>query len=351
MVQGCAADLKEHVREQPPEHAGAAPKTEDAQAGNQRFSSWKLGGLSLGKLAKRVWQRIIDDDLLGRAAELGYFSFFSLFPALILLTAVLGMMAGPGTELHATLVRYLGRALPVSAFHMVQKVLNEAALASGGGKITFGLLVSMWTATSAMSAVQDALNSVYDVEDSRPFWKAREIAILLTIVCSILLVLAMAVIFYGGVLVDFIGNQIGLSAASTWLWKIGQWPIALVFMSLIFAIVYCYAPDLRPRRWKWLTPGSVVGMGAWILASVGFRTYLHYFNSYPATYGSLGAVIILLTWFYVTGFMLLLGAEVNAVIEHAAGRTGVPDAKQKGPKAPAADKQRAAQRAPSDALE
>ncbi len=342
MIHGDAGDLKTHIRKQHPEHAGVAADSQLAQAKKQQFSPWKLGGLSLWELVKRVWQGIMDDDVFGRAAELGYYGFFSLFPLLILVTAVLGKMAGPGTHLHHMLIHYMDRTLPGSAAKMIRGVLHETSAASGGGKITFGIIASLWTASSAMAAIQDTLNGVYDVADERPLWKSRGIALALTIVCSILLVLAMAVILYGGVLADFIGNQLGLSTAVTWIWKIGQWPVALFFIATIFALIYYYAPDVQQKHWEWLTPGSVVGMVTWILASVGFRIYLHYFNSYSATYGSLGAVIILLTWFYVTGLMLLLGAEVNAEIEHAAARRGVPDAKRKGEKVPACDRPSAA---------
>jgi membrane protein len=331
-IHGKAADLEAHSHRAHPEHAGIASEEQEGEARKERYSPWKLGGLSAGQLAKRVWGSLNDDDVLGRAAELGYYGFFSLFPALIVGTSILGMMAGPGTKLHAMLLSFMGQALPGAAYQMVQGVLDETAASSSGGKITFGILASLWTASSAMAAVQDTLNGVYDVPEGRPLRKSRGIALLLTIASGILLVLAMAAILYGGVLVDYVGSGLGLSEAVRWIWKIGEWPIALFFLSLIFAIVYYYAPDVEQKHWEWLTPGSVLGIAMWIVASFGFRIYLHYFNSYSATYGSLGAVIILLTWFYVTGLMLLLGAEVNAEIEHAAARRGVPDAKRKGQK-------------------
>ncbi len=342
VIHGQAAGLAEHIRQQHPEHAGVADDPEQARQKKEKYSPWKLGGLSVRELAKRVWRGSMDDDVFGRAAELGYYGFFSLFPALILLTAVLGMMAGPGTRLHGMLLHYMNTALPDAASKMIRGVLDQASAASGEGKITFGLLVSLWTASSAMAAVQDTLNGVYDVIDERPLWRARAIALGLTIVCSVLIVFALAVILYGGVLADFIGNNIGLSSALTWIWKIGQWPIALFFLSLVFALVYYYAPDVEQRHWEWITPGSVVGMATWLLVTIGFRVYVQHFNSYSATYGSLGAVIILLTWFYVAGLTLLLGGEVNAEIEHAAARRGVPDAKLKGQKQSLADRQQPA---------
>jgi membrane protein len=280
--------------------------------------------------------------VFNRSAELAYYFFFSLFPALIFLSSILGLFAGPGTKLHAMLLQYMGTALPGDAFKMVQQVLDETTKAAGGGKITFGLLVTLWSSSAAMSSVQDTLNAVYDVREERPYWKAKGIAIALTVVCAVLMIAALTVILYGNILADFVGNLVGLSDAATLTWKIVQWPIALFFLALVFSVTYYYAPDVEQRHWEWLTPGAVVGMTTWIVASIILRVYLHYFNSYSATYGSLGAVIILLTWFYVTGMMLLLGAEVNAEIENAAAKRGDPEAKHKGHKLPQQDERPAA---------
>ncbi len=340
VIHGRAADLKTHIRKQHPEHAGVAPVPTPER--REQLSPWKLGGLSITELSKRVWNSINNDDVINRAAELAYFFFFSLFPALILLTAVFGLLAGPGTKLHDMLLQYMGTALPGSAFEMVKKVLDETSQAAGGGKITFGILLSLWSASAAMTAVQDTLNAVYDVPEGRPWWKAKGIAIGLTVVCSILMILALVIILSGGMLADFVGNHLGLTTAFTWTWKIVQWPIALFFLAMVFSATYYFAPDVEQRHWEWLTPGALVGMVTWIIASVALRIYLHYFNSYSATYGSLGAVIILLTWFYVTGLMLLLGAEVNAEIENAAAKSGIPDAKHKGQKVPQSDNKSAA---------
>lgn len=340
VLHGQASDLRAHIRKQHPEHARVAPEPTPEQ--REELSPWKLGGLSIRELGKRVWNSVNSDDVLNRAAQLAYYFFFSLFPALIFLTSILGLLAGPGTKLHDMLLVYMGTALPGSAFEMVQKVLTETNQAAGGGKITFGLLVTLWSASAAMTAVQDTLNAVYDVPEQRPFWKAKGIAIGLTVVCSILMIVALTVILYGNMLADFVGSHIGLGPVATWAWKIAQWPIAFLFLAMVFSVTYYYAPDVEQRHWEWLTPGAVAGMTTWILASLVLRVYLHYFNSYSATYGSLGAVIILLTWFYVTGLMLLLGAEVNAEIENAAAKRGIPDAKHKGQKVPAADKESAA---------
>ena len=300
----------------------------------EQLSPWKLGGLSVRELAKRVWKSVNDDDVFGRSAQLAYYFFLALFPALIFLTALIGIVAGQNPQFRDSLLAYMSTALPATAYELVHKTFEHTTAASGSGKLSFGLLAALWSATSGVTALEDTLNAVYNVRESRPLWKTYGLAILLTIVGSILVVVALAVILYGNTAANFVGNHMGLGPVATWSWKIVQWPVALFFLAMVFSITYYFCPDVDQRHWQWITPGAVIGMSAWIIASAVLRIYLHYYDSYTATYGSLGAVMILLLWFYVTGMMLLLGAEVNAEIENAAAKRGLPDAKHKGQKTP-----------------
>jgi len=277
-----------------------------------------------------------DDDVFGRAAQLAYYFFVAVFPALIFAMAIFGILDGPGSQLHTALLQYLGKALPPSSHALLQNVLDQTSKSSGNGKLAFGVLGALYPATAGMVAVESALNAVYGVNEKRPLWKTYGTAAMLTIVCSILAMLTLAIILYGNTAANMIGADIGPGGILTWAWRIVQWPIALLFLILIFSLTYYYAPDVEQRRWRWITPGAVVGIVAWLAASFGFRLYLHYFNTYSATYGSVGAVIILLTWFYITGLVLLTGAEVNAEIENAAAHRSVPPAKEQGTKRPAA---------------
>jgi membrane protein len=342
VIHGKASDLKDHIRQQHPDHQSVAPSQPQPSQPPEEISPWKLGGLSARELGKRVWKSVNDDNVFNRSAELAYYFFLALFPALIFLTSILGLFAAPGTAIHNRLLQYIGEAMPGSAYQLVQQILTETNKASGGGKITFGLLFTLWSATQGMVAVQDTLNAVHDVKEQRPFWKARGIALGLTVVGSALVVIALAGILGGDAIAKYVGAHWGLGPVAIWTWRIVQWPIALAFLALVFSMTYYFAPDVEQPHWEWLTPGAVAGMLTWILASVALRIYMHYFNSYSATYGSLGAVIILLTWFYVTGLMLLLGAEVNAEIENAAANRGRPDAKRKGDKVPSGQRQPAA---------
>jgi membrane protein len=300
----------------------------------QQISPWRLGGLSVVELGKRVWHSIEDDDVFGHSAELAYYFTLAVFPSLIFVLALLGMLAGPGSHMRESLIGYMQTAMPGSAFEILNKVLGETASASSGGKLTFGLFAALWTASSGMVALQNTLNAVYNVKEGRPLWKARGIAIGLTIVCSMLLLIALAIVLYGTDLANLAANRAGFGSVITIIWSVVQWVVALGFVSMVFALVYYFAPDVEQRKWYWITPGATIGMATWLIASIALRIYLRFFNSYSATFGSVGAAIILMTWFYVSGMMILIGAEANSAIENAAAKRGEPGAKQKGEKVP-----------------
>lgn len=283
-------------------------------------SLWMLGGQTWPSLAKRVWADIGKDDIFGRAAQLSYYFLLALFPLLLFLTSVIGLIMGSGTGLRHSLFNYLGTVLPPSAAGLVSTTMFEVSSASGGGKISFGIIAALWAASAGMGAISDSLNVAYHVRETRPWWKQRLTAVGLTLVLAVLIIAALVIVLYGGRIADGLANHYGFTAAFTLVWKIAQWPIVLVFLFVGFASIYYWAPDLRDQNWRWITPGSLVAVILWLLVSFGFRIYLHYFNSYSKTYGSLGAVIILMLWFYFTGAAILIGGEVNADIEAAAAR-------------------------------
>lgn len=294
---------------------------------------WTLNGLSLKKMAGRVWNEMNRDDIFGDAAKLAYYFLLALFPLLIFLTSAIGMIVS-GTSMRHTLFQYLARVMPSSAFQLIDSTMLEVTNSSSAGKLSFGLLLALWAASNGMGAITEALNTAYDVEETRPWWKRRLAAVLLTVGLSVLIIAALAMVIGGGRLADYLAALFGFSSAFAWVWKILQWPLALAFMLAAFALIYYFAPDLRDQDWKWITPGSVIGVVLWLLASFGLKSYLHFFNSYSATYGSLGAVIILMLWLYLTGLAVLVGGEVNAEIEDVAAQRGAADAKKKGKKAP-----------------
>jgi len=280
-------------------------------------SMWNLGGLTPLQLVKRVGQEVSNDDISGRAAQLAYYFLLALFPLLIFLISLLGFMAGAGSDLRQALMENLSRVMPGSASDLVQKTIDDVVRASGGGKLLFGLLAALWAASNGMGAITETLNVAYGVGETRPWWKRRAVAVGLTIGVSLLVILSLVLVLYGGKLAEFLSAHVGLGSTFVIAWKIAQWPAVLILMFIAFGLIYYFAPNLKKPEWHWITPGAAVGLVLWLLGSFAFRLYLHYFNSYSATYGSLGAVIILMLWFYISGFAVLAGGEVNSEIGKA----------------------------------
>lgn len=265
---------------------------------------------------KRVAQRINDDDIFGRAAQLSYYFLLALFPLFLVLINVLGYLAQEGTKFREQLLTYLAAVMPRSAIALVRTTLNEISDASGTGKLSFGLLAALWAASNGMGAISDTLNTAYNLKERRPWWKVRIISVCLTVALAILILAALAIVLYGGTIGEALAARYGFGDLFTIVWKIVQWPIALVFVLTTFNLIYNFAPDLPPGARSWITPGAFVGVGLWLIVSFGFRAYLSFFDSYSVTYGSLGAVIVLMLWFYLTGVAILIGGEVNSELSH-----------------------------------
>ena len=236
--------------------------------------------------------------------------------------------------LRKNLLDYLASIAPRTASQLVRETVQEITEGATGGKLSFGLLAALWFASFGMGAVGDTLNSAYGVRESRAWWRVRLISLGLTAALAALIISALALMLYGGEIGEGLAARYDLGGAFVTAWSFIQWPIVLGFVLFALALIYYYAPDLRHQKWYWITPGSLAGVALWLLVSFGFRLYLSYFDRYSVTYGSLGAVIVLLLWFYLTGAAILVGGKVNAVIEHAAARAGVPEAKLRGEKSP-----------------
>jgi membrane protein len=304
------------------------PRTEVVK---ERTSPWKLGGLTPWQLLKRVYHEINDDEVLTRSAALAYYFVSALFPMIFFLMAMLGLFA-QSQDLQSSLLNYTARFMPGDAYLLVQKTLQEIANHSSGLKLVFGLVLALWSGAGGVVSIMDALNRCYHVKDSRPFWKQRLIALGLTVAIAALTIMALTIVLYGGDIADSVGRHLGLSNIAVMTWHISQWPIALFFVVVSFALLYYWGPDAE-QQWQWITPGSLVGVLTWIGASLLFRVYLHFFNSYSKTYGSLGAVIVLLLWLYISGLAIMVGGEINSEIENAAAKRGHPEAKEPGEKA------------------
>jgi len=284
-------------------------------------SLWNLRGVPARVVAKRAWRSIVEDRIFGHAAELGFYFLFALFPTLFSASSLLGLIAHSASRVYSQLLHYLALVIPGQAFSVVLRTFNETTTNASSGKLTFGLVAAIFWASAGVSALQDTLNVVYKVLDSRSFMKARVQAIGLTILLMFIISCCLGSLLGGDFLAAVARQQIQagfLKTAAVAACRIAGWTVATALLALAFAVIYYWAPDLKTRYWHWLTPGGAIGIVAWLLGSLGLRIYLHFFNSYSVTYGSLGAVIILLTWFYITGLMLLVGGEINSEIEAAA---------------------------------
>jgi membrane protein len=298
----------------------------------QLESIWRLGGLSAKELAKRVWRGILEDDLLGRASELAYNFILAIFPLLLFLLSLFGLFASRATQLRSNLMFYLSTVLPPAAFQVINHTIEEITRNTSGGKLTFGVVFTLWFASGGMTSMISTLNAAYGVHERRSWWKVHAIAMALTATISVLVISALAAVLAGGFVANWVGPLLHLGWLIVLTWTVLLWPVALFFVVVSFSLIYYFGPDLKEQHWYWITPGSLFGVLIWLAASFGFRAYLHFFNSYSKTYGSLGAVMILLVWFYVTGLAFLVGGEINAQIEHAAAEHGHPEAKHEGQK-------------------
>jgi len=296
-----------------------------------KLSLWNLEGVPVRVIGVQTWKAILDDRIFNRAAELAFYFLFALFPTLFSASSLLGMAARSAAQFYDRILGYLALVIPTAALGTVLNTFNQTTAASTPGKVTFGLIASIWSASVGISAIQDALNTVYKIPGSRSYFVARIYAIGLTIALSVIATLILTSLLGGDFAATMaqqhIQNRFGAATVAA-LARFAGWIVATALLVVSFAVVYYWAPNLKNKRWRWITPGGAIGILSWLAASLGLRVYLHFYNSYSVTYGSLGAVIILLTWFYITGLMLLIGAEINSQIEAAAAQQRLQQAPQ-----------------------
>ena len=274
-----------------------------------------------GDVLKRTARAIYVDDCLGLAAELAYFWFLALFPAMLCVVALAGLL--PERNLIDVAERTLAHVAPHAVMTIVRQQLVEIARGEHAGLLTFSVSAALWTSSSAMTAIVSTLNQAYHVTDTRPWWRVRLRAITLTLALAALGLLSMTLALAGPRLAQQAAASLHLGPAFAWTWRLAQWP--LIFALIVTAIewIYHFAPDV-PHRWAWATPGSLAGATLGLLLSLGFKWYASHFGDYQKTYGAIGGVIVALLWLYGSGLAILVGAELNAAIEQpsAAPRAG-----------------------------
>jgi membrane protein len=284
--------------------------------------------ISWFELIKRTVKETSADNVLGLAAQLAYYFLLALVPALVFLVALTSFFP-PGI-----IDRMMTSAADVMPQDMVGILREQMDSLRGGqdtGILSFGLLMALWSSSAALVAATDALNRAYDIEEGRPWWKVRLNAIVMTVSLALFVIIAFTLVVAGPNIAESIASRFGLGGAFTMLWNIVQWPVAFLLVVLAIALVNYLAPDAE-QDWTWITPGAVLATVLWLIASLAFRFYLTNFADYNATYGSLGGVIVLMLWFYMSSLAILIGAEMNAEIEHASPYGKDPGEKKPGEK-------------------
>ena len=280
-----------------------------------RMLRWLGVSISWREILKRTaYEAFWKDNCLSMAAQLAYYFFFALFPTLLFIVALASYF--PVTTLIDDMFRTLGGFLPPEALTLMTEQIVKISKSEDGGLLSLGVLLAVSSSSAAMTAIIDTLNRAYGIEDRRPWWKVRLMAIALTIGVAIFILVSFALILAGPTLATELAQNLGLGPAFEWTWKVLQWPVIFVMVSVSIAFVYRFAPDVK-QEWVWLTPGSVLATTLWLLASLGFKYYVANWGHYTEAYGLIGAVMILLLWFYISGLVILIGAEMNVEIEHA----------------------------------
>src|SRR5829696_209695 len=263
---------------------------------------------------KRTFREFKEDNLTDWAAALTYYGVLSLFPALIVLVSVLGLIGSSATQ---PLIDNLGSVAPGPAKDIFTSAIKNLQGSSGASGVFFiiGLAAAIWAASGYVSAFMRASNAIYDMEEGRPIWKTLPVRVGLTVLLMVLTAISAVAVTLSGGLAQQAGNVIGLGDTAVQVWNIAKWPVLILFVSFMFAVLYWAAPNVKQPGFKWLSPGSVLAVIGWIIASVAFAFYVANFGSYNKTYGALAGPIIFLVWLWISNIMILLGAEFNAELE------------------------------------
>ncbi|MBI1760404.1 MAG: YihY/virulence factor BrkB family protein [Acidobacteria bacterium] len=262
-------------------------------------------------IAREVYCRIFEDEIFGRAAQLAYYWLFSIFPLLIFLTALLAYLPMP--RFFENLFDYLHSMLPPPAFALLNTTFQQITSQPRGGLLSFGILVSIWASANGMEAIITALNTAYDVETRRAWWRERLLALQLTLGLALFVITALGLLFFGEHIGERLAQFYGYGGTFRTFWNLARWAGIIGFISLALALLYYIAPNLK-QRWREALPGALFALGGWLLVTFGFKFYVMRFGNYNATYGALGGVMVLMLWLYLTGVAILLGGEINSVL-------------------------------------
>ena len=276
----------------------------------------KLYRLNWRDLLRNSCVQFVEDGIPDHSAMLAFYFLLALFPLLLILIPMMGVFIQSHYADQAV-HQYIRGVIPGPAAELINHTLAEIQQDSGTFRFSFAVLFLWWSASQGVLATIQGLNIAYGVREQRPWWKKYMVASILTIVTMVLIIFGLMVLSYGVRFSTFLIRQIGFSGLIGEVSQLLGWALFLVMAFVVFNIFYVYAPSVRHRRWNWLMPGTVIAVALWLTVSIGFRVYLTYFDNYTLVYGSIGAVIILLLWFYFLGISLLFGAAVNCEVEKA----------------------------------
>lgn len=277
-----------------------------------------IKGHRVGPLLRATGKEVLDDNIMGLAAQTAYYFFFSLFPLFLFAAPLLGLIGDKQAMIEGLMGRLAG-TLPGDAIDLVRGVVNDVVLAEGApGLMSVGALLAAWAGSNIFNGLIDALNRAYDVEEGRPWWKKRLLALASVIAGGVVLLTATAIMLGGETIADWLGRQLGLGESAVVIWKVLQYPIAFALLVGMAWMIYYFLPNIRQDKTQVLV-GAVTATLLWILVTLLFRAYVVNFGSYSKTYGTVGGVIALLTWMYLSMLVLLTGGELNAEIHHGTG--------------------------------
>ncbi len=269
-------------------------------------------------LLRRIWDRFWKDRVLDQSAMLSFYFLVSIFPLLLFLMTLLGLLEHSGHAFQETLRHYLEAVVPqVAASKLINTTLGEVSPGNGAVKLSIALLFTWWSASQGMLAVVRGIHNAYDTAESRPWWKAYLVASGLTVACLLLFAGALLLLIYGGRLSDILAQRWGSGDFVARIWPVLAGLFVLGCVLAAFNLIYVWGPKVTHRQWHWLMPGTLVGVALWLLGSFGLKLYLSVFGTLSISYGSVGAAIVLLMWLYLSGIAVLVGAEVNSIIENA----------------------------------
>jgi membrane protein len=285
--------------------------------------------LTWTELIKRTYKEMMADDALGIAAQLAYYFFLALFPAILCVIALASFL--PLHSFTDEMVSSLGSFAPAEMLTLLREQMTRLSEGNDGGILSIGLIGALWSSSAAMVALIGAMNRAYDIEEARPWWKVRLLAILLTASLAVFIVASFGLILGGSQIGEALGARLGMGEVFLWIWTVLQWPLAFALVVTGIALIYYFAPDAE-QHFAWITPGSLIAATLWLLGSLAFRFYVVNFGNYEATYGAIAGVMMLMLWFYLSGLVLIIGAEASAEIEHASPWGKAPAEKVPGQK-------------------